>query len=255
MAIPDPPAAPPGWEVGPPDFVGVGAQRSGTTWWWWVLISHPQVGFKRGLHTKEVHFFDQLQDVDELEPGEVERYHRWFPRPPGTVIGEWTPRYMHDVHTPRHIARAAPSARIMILLRDPVDRYVSGYERTFVMARNTGKTLSEADVAADQAERGLYFEQVRRVLDTFPRERILILQYERCRADFGAQLRRTYEFLGLDSDVDEPPNAEPREPRPRALAPEDRERLAHAYAPDVRKLAELAPEIDPDLWPSVRELV
>jgi len=86
MAIPDPPASPPGWEVAPPDFVGVGAQRSGTTWWWWVLISHPLVGFKRGLHTKEVHFFDALQDVPELEAEDIDRYHRWFPRLPGTVI-------------------------------------------------------------------------------------------------------------------------------------------------------------------------
>src|SRR6185369_4053289 len=129
MAIPDPPASPPGWEVAPPDFVGVGAQRSGTTWWWWVLISHPLVGFKRGLHTKEVHFFDALQDVEELEAEDIDRYHRWFPRLPGTAIGEWTPRYMVDARTPHHIATAAPDTRIMILLRDPVDRYVSGYER------------------------------------------------------------------------------------------------------------------------------
>jgi Sulfotransferase domain len=255
MAIPDPPATPQGWEVAPPDFVGVGAQRSGTTWWWWVLISHPKVCFKRGLHTKEVHFFDELQDADELHPDDAACYHRWFPRLPGTVIGEWTPRYMFDARTPRHIATAAPDARIMILLRDPVDRYVSGYERTFVMARNAGRTLSEPEVAADQTERGLYFHQVRRVLDTFPRERILILQYERCQADYQNQLRRTYEFLGLDPAVADPPNAEPREPRSRTLSGEDRERLAHVYAPDVKKLAEIVPEIDPDLWPSVRELV
>ena len=255
MAIPDPPAAPPGWEVAPPDFVGVGAQRSGTTWWWWVLIQHPRVCFKRGLHTKETHFFDALQDVEELDEYDAERYHRWFPRLPGTVIGEWTPRYMFDLATPRHIARVAPEARIMVLLRDPVDRYVSGLERTFVMARNSGVTLAEADVAADQAARGLYFEQVRRVLDAFPREQVLILQYEQCRAQFEAEVGRTYAFLDLETDAVEPRNAEPKEPRPRPLSAEERERLAHLYAPDVKKLVEIAPEIDPELWPGVRELV
>src|SRR2546428_10373980 len=192
MAIPDPPAAPPGWEVAAPDFVGVGAQRSGTTWWWWVLIQHPRVCFKRGLHTKEVHFFDALQDVEELDECDAERYHGWFPRVAGTVIGEWTPRYMFDLATPRHIARVAPDARIMILLRDPVDRYVSGFERTFVMARNSGVTLAEADVAADQAARGLYFPQVRRGLHAFPREQVPRLQYEHCRAQFEAEVGRTY---------------------------------------------------------------
>ena len=123
------------------------------------------------------------------------------------------------------------------------------------MARNTGITLAEADVAADQAARGLYFAQVRRVLDAFPREQVLILQYERCRAQFEAELRRTYAFLDLETDVVEPQNAEPKEPRPRPLPAEERDRLAGVYAPDVKKLVEVAPEIDPELWPSVRELV
>jgi hypothetical protein len=254
MAIPDPPAAPPGWEVAPPHFVGVGAQRSGTTWWWGAVIEHPRVCFRRGLHTKEVHFFDDLQDVEELDDYDAESYHRWFPHLPGAVIGEWTPRYMLDRSTARHIARVAPDARIMVILRDPVDRYVSGVDRTFVMARNMGVTPSPEEVAADQQARGLYFEQVRRVFDAFPREQVLILQYERCRADFEAELHRTYAFLGLEAAGVEPRDVDPREPRPRELPAEERERLAHVYAPDVRKLVEIAPEIDPEMWPSVRAL-
>jgi hypothetical protein len=40
---PPPPEIPPGWYLAPPDFVGVGTMKSGTTWWWSVLKSHPDV--------------------------------------------------------------------------------------------------------------------------------------------------------------------------------------------------------------------
>jgi hypothetical protein len=50
-----PPARPRGWVLGPPDFVGVGTQKSGTSWWYWLVCDHPQVTVGFG---KELHFFD-----------------------------------------------------------------------------------------------------------------------------------------------------------------------------------------------------
>lgn len=118
------PTCPPGWRVGPPDFVGVGTQRSGTKWWYENVVGHPGVTRVSGPH-KELHFFDGLSDVD-LSPEWVERYHRFFPRPGGTIAGEWTPRYMANFWTPGLLHEAAPEARLLVLLRDPVERYLSG---------------------------------------------------------------------------------------------------------------------------------
>src|SRR4051794_28721229 len=64
----DPPSCPEGWSVGPPDFVGVGAQRCGTSWWHRLIVAHPDVCFNRELHTKEVHFFDALGEHAPLSP-------------------------------------------------------------------------------------------------------------------------------------------------------------------------------------------
>ena len=58
----------------------------------------------------------------------VERYHRNFPRPAGGVTGEWTPRYMYDHWSLRLLRRAAPEARILVILRDPIERYRSALE-------------------------------------------------------------------------------------------------------------------------------
>ena len=79
-----------------------------------------------------------------------------------------------------------------------------------------------------------------------------LLEYERCLVDYQGELRRTHDFLGLDPDRGHMPPQ--REPRERELPEAERRRLAELYAPDVRKLAELLPELDVALWPNVAPL-
>src|SRR5687767_10814046 len=92
MTYPEPPPVPEGLIVKPPDFVGVGANRSGTTWWTTVLCSHPQIDVGNQA-PKERHFFDRFC-VQSPSPRDIEDYARWFPRRPGCITGEFTPRYM-----------------------------------------------------------------------------------------------------------------------------------------------------------------
>jgi hypothetical protein len=250
----EPPACPDGWLVGPPDFVGVGAQRSGTTWWHGLITAHPGVCFERGTHVKEVHFFDTLGDRGELSPEEVDRYHRYFPRPQGSpLVGEWTPRYMQDPWIAGQLAQAAPGAKVLVLLRDPVDRFASGFARGRRMAAERGVTDVDDELTKRHVGLGMYFAQVRGVLQAFGRDRVLILQYECCRERYDEELRRTHEFLGLDPDRGGGA-VPPREPRERPLPEAERTRLAALFAPDVRRLSELVPELDVALWRSVAEL-
>jgi hypothetical protein len=252
---PEPPVPPQGWLIGPPDFVGVGAQRAGTTWWHRLISAHPGVCFERGLHRKEVHFFDTLGDLDRLSDADVERYARHFPRPPGDgLVGEWTPDYMDFPWVAHQLAQAAPHARVVILLRDPVDRFASGFARASRIAADRGIRGLEAKLAERHLERGMYFEQVRRFLEAFTRERVLVLQYEACRARRGEELQRTYAFLGLDPGLGPSPRElRARKPRERSLPRAETERLAELFAPDVRKLVKLFPELDASLWPSVAD--
>ena len=76
---PSPPPLPDGWTVAPPDYVGVGTARSGTTWWDHLISTHPNVARAPG-RPKEIHFFDQLYDEP---PGEHDAaaYHAFFGRP------------------------------------------------------------------------------------------------------------------------------------------------------------------------------
>jgi transglutaminase-like putative cysteine protease len=215
------------------------------------------VAFEQGLHHKEVHFFDLLGGSERLAEADVERYTHYFARPAdGAVTGEWTPRYMFDGWPIPLIAQAAPGARILVLLRDPVDRYASGFARESRLARQRGEGGIAPEMVQEQRARGFYADQVERVLATFPRDRVLILQYERCRSDYERELERTYDFLGLDPS--HRPAGErdaPGDPRIRDLAQSERDRLAREYAPDVARLVQLAPEVDPGLWQSVRSLL
>jgi hypothetical protein len=137
-----------------------------------------------------------------------------------------------------------------------VDRYASGYARENRLARRRGHSGIADEMVAEQRARGFYADQVERVLATFPREQVLILQYERCRAEYDRELERTYGFLDLDTSYRPAGRRDaPGEPRERDLAQTERDRLAREYAPDVARLVQLAPEVDPALWKSVRGLL
>jgi hypothetical protein len=242
-----PPAVPDGWEARAPDFVGVGAGRCGTSWWWELIAQHPE--FARVNRYKEVHFFDHYLGVEEVEAA---AYHRYFPRPPGMFTGEWTPLYMYDFWTPPMLRRTAPDTKILVMLRDPLERYLSGL--AFAQAR--GFEISHS-VMHYQYQRSLYGQQVRTVLAHFPVEQVLILQYERCVSEPTRLLRRTLEFIGADPQRWRPSrSAAKRVNESRTAKPEltaaTREALRVALRADLVSLFQAVPDLDADLWPTAR---
>jgi hypothetical protein len=269
------PECPPGWRTAPPDFVGVGAQRSGTSWWYRTLEQHPRIVDRLALgQAKELHYFSRAWDgtvhSDMAERGAPEdvaaRYGAFFPRPAGHISGEWTPDYMHGFWSLAPLRRAAPDARILVLLRDPAERLISGVAQK---VRNRARRGEDRDVIpertgsmlqttfADALHRGLYHQQILRVFELFPRRQVLILQYERCAADPATELERTCRFLGLEPFSELPARVTTRDgsPHPKQrLADEMREEILRRLEPDVRRLAALCPEVDLSLWPNFRHL-
>lgn len=245
-----PPHAPQNWEIGPPDFVGVGTQRSGTTWWWAMLAEHSRIT-RVELRNKEVHFFDQYTSVTEVDP---KVYHRYFPRPPGTISGEWTPRYMYDYWIPPMLARAAPDAKLLVLLRDPLARFLSGVSLLTGRGHPMSRTLLN-----EQVKRSLYGHQLRTLFDSFPQDQVLILQYEQCQADPVANMRRTLEFIGLDPGQWHGQAAIERKvslsfaSKP-DINPATRAALIAGFQADQALISELAPAVDLDLWPTMSEM-
>ncbi len=245
-----PPALGPDEVTGPPDFVGIGAQKAGTTWWYELIAAHPGVWSRPDLH-KERHFLARFGETG-FGPEDAVAYHRWFPRRPGTMAGEWTPDYLHWPWVPGLLASAAPVARLLVMLRDPVERFCSGvaHEWRNGAARRPATT-------SDAIARGLYFESLRRWWAHFEEGRMLVLQYERCLADPRSQIARTYRFLGLDSSY-EPARLERRVSETGAgrLVPDEelRRRLVEIYQSDVSALVRHLPDIDLALWPNFAQV-
>lgn len=235
------------WRAGPPDYVGVGTARSGTTWWDSLINAHPRVS-RPAATPKEVHFFDDRWQHG-LSDADIRAYHGLFRRPPGQLSGEWTPGYMLDVWTPRLLRQAAPEARLLVLLRDPVERFRSG--RT--LAENRLTVGSTARAAANAAfNRGIYADQLLRVWSAFPRDQVLVLQYEQCAAEPRGQLERTFEFLGLAPELEAGVDVSGRVNASRGpkvvLEPRQEDELVRRYAPENERLASLLPELDLSLW-------
>lgn len=107
-----------------PDFVIIGAQKSGTTSLYHVLSQHPYV---RPAARKELHYFSIF-----FHRG-LDWYRSCFPSPEqeagrSTITGESSPYYLFHPHAPRRMAEALPQTRLIVLLRNPVDRAYSHYQ-------------------------------------------------------------------------------------------------------------------------------
>src|SRR5688572_14499169 len=242
------PEIPPGWSVGPPDFIGVGVHKAGTTWWYDLLVAHPHVDGDPAR--KELHMLGQLRRK-EMTPERIAWYHRQFPRAPGHQAGEWTPRYMAMPALPAIIDRVAPDARLLAIVREPVERYRSGLNQWLEQARSFDDGADERAGRRESLMRGFYGRQVERLVEVVGRERLLVLQYERCTLEAQVEYDRTLAFPGLDPFRLEPAligrrvNATAGEKEPLDAAEE--QRLVAEYEPDVRLLASLVPDVDLDL--------
>lgn len=219
-----------------PNFAIAGAPKSGTTALWAYLAEHPDVFL---ASQKEPAFFTQV--VGEMENGMVgtgpthtgryskglEWYESLFHGYSGqSAVGEASTVYLSAPDAPELMLRHIPSARLIFVLRDPVDRAYSHYWQEY---RRGWRLPPFTDMLRDHHPRleyyrhvGAYAEHLSRFLRSFPRDRICVLLFEELRADPLGSLSRVCEFLGIDSSFQ--PEAlrqrfkEQKRPRNRAAA-------------------------------------
>ena len=205
-----------------PDFLIIGAQKSGTTSLYNHLIQHPGVGT---AFEKEVRYFN-----DHYEEG-VNWYRAHFPlqmhanrmtRRHGSryLTGEGEPSYLPNPKAPERVLDLVPDVKLIVMLRNPVDRAFSHYHHRFVRDREarsfeevcntdketlkdgwdkmpTGDYIRLGHAHYSYLPRGFYYEQLKTWFGVFPREQFLLIRAEDFFAETQAIFDEVLDFLAL----------------------------------------------------------
>jgi hypothetical protein len=161
---------------------------------------------------KELHFFDDEEHF-RGDASDYRGYHANFvPRVPGRLRGEATPSYMYWLPAAARMARYNPGLRMIILLRNPITRAYSHWNKerqrnreplSFLDALRAEPGRARAalplQITRDAyAGRGYYTRQLSHLWEHFPASQTLILQSTTLRADLAGTLQRIADFLGVE---------------------------------------------------------
>jgi hypothetical protein len=236
-----------------PDFLILGAQKAGTTALYAYLRWHPEI---TGPSFKEVSFFDRHYAKGE----------RWYrahmPVRRGSLVGEASPSYLFHPLAPERVSGMLPRARLIVLLRNPVDRAFSHYQHEVALGREPLSFEEALDREEERMQgeldrmlrdpsyfslawwnytyvaRGRYAEQLERWFAAVPREQLLVLFTEELSADTAATYRRVLDFLGVGArELDSYPRIFDRDYA--GMNPGTRARLDKEFEDPNRRLASL----------------
>ena len=224
-----------------PDFLIIGAQKSGTTSLYDLLTQHPHV---ERAALKELNYFDRY-----FEKG-IEWYRSQFPLPKlkgerKPITGEATPDYLFYPDAARRAAQVVPQARLIVLLRNPVDRAYSDYQqarrkgwetRTFEEAIEVEK--AQLPASSKYLSRSTYLDHLLRWSKHFADEQMLVLKSE----DFFECTQDTMEpvldFLELPTWEPEASEKRNRGKYEQEMHPATRQQLEEYFEPHNEKLYE-----------------
>lgn len=181
------------------DFIGVGAPKCATSWTYKCLAEHPEICMGR---PKEIHFFhinDPSGKADWKYEKGLDFYKSHFSHcEPNQIFGEFGPQYFDDPDVPLLIKKHFPNAKLIINLRNPVDKIFSHYNHS--LSKNK-KQISFEEIIENPEwiEKFTKFEHhLKRFFDNFPKENILINIYEDIEKDPVKFIQRIYKFVGAD---------------------------------------------------------
>ncbi|NIN93623.1 MAG: sulfotransferase [Anaerolineae bacterium] len=206
-----------------PDFIIIGAQRCGTTSLYSYLLEHPSVipAFKKETLFFSNHFGKGVTWYRCHFPLAWHKHYVRRIRRQDFITGEASPYYIFHPHVPRRISETVPQARLIALLRNPVDRAYSHYHHEVKMGLETlpfedaiereeeRLSMERAKMLEDEnyrsfnyqnysyLSRGIYVDQLENWTRFFDRDQILVLKSEDFNDDPVATLEQIAEFIDL----------------------------------------------------------
>jgi hypothetical protein len=183
-----------------PNLVIIGAQKCGTSGLHYYLGLHPEVSMSQ---PKELNFFI----AERNWPRGLEWYSRHFD-PAARCRGEASPNYSafpQHMDVPGRMARVVPDAKLVYLVRDPIERIAAHWVHNYAKRREKGDLAATLrHPGTSYIARSKYFMQLQRFLEHFPEEQILVIENRELRDERAATLRRVFEFTGVDPGFSHP---------------------------------------------------
>jgi hypothetical protein len=193
----------------------IGAQKAGTTALSQFLAQHPGVAIAQG---KEVHLFNAPEVVESWDPERINHFYSDFFKGVDTdlVWGEATPIYLYWPPIIPALKKYNASLKIIVLLRDPVERAISHYQMERIRKKEwlplvlallleplrlmlAGQKLTHSHKCHSYVARGLYAQQLARLREHFIDDQILIIENNQLRQSHTQTLQHVYKFLSLDA--------------------------------------------------------
>lgn len=202
-----------------PNFLIIGAAKSGTTSLYYYLSQHPEIYMSP---VKEPYFFaiegegTNFQGLGNLKNfkyvKDIETYSALFDKVSNELaIGEASTWYLYKPQAVKRIKYYIPEAKLIAMLRNPVDRAYSQFTYMISEGREPLMDFSQALEAESKRisnnwlpwwhykQRGFYYQQLKRYFETFNHEQIKVYLYEEFKDDSITVLQDIFNFLGVDN--------------------------------------------------------
>ena len=179
-----------------PNLIVIGAQKSGTTSLHYYLGLHPEIFM---TEEKELNYFAEERNWSKG----IDWYSSHF-RANTRIVGESSPSYSNFPifqGVPERMHATIPEARLIYILRDPIERILSHYMHCWTIGlenRLLPEALEDLE-SSPYVSRSMYYRQVEQYLPYFPDSRILIISAEALLRDRLETMQKVYSFLRVDS--------------------------------------------------------
>ncbi len=180
-------------------IIGIGAIKAGTSFLAKMLSQHPEIRWAR---RKEINYFNTLQPDGSLnayaDKG-LDFYHSFFKDQSGT-LAEFSPSYLADGDAPQKIYEYNPDARLIAVLRDPVERAYSHYLYAIHFLRSIPKDMSFRAAVREfpyLLEQGNYGRHLSRYQEFWADDQLAVIDFEDLVKNPVEVYDRLVSFLGL----------------------------------------------------------
>lgn len=172
-------------------FVVAGPQRTGTSWLDMALRTHPALQLPR--LTKETFYFDR-----DYSPDLAQYFQRYFPEvEDGRLLGEVSPTYFHDTAARARLRDAFPDLRVVILVRDPIERTYSLFRHEVAKGRSPDDLVRAIEANPAIVESGRYATHCPLWMATFGERNVLLIDNRQIASAPDSVMHTLCSFLDI----------------------------------------------------------